>query len=227
MKIDNKFKMPIKNIDRIIKILKEEVKNFDNPVVSKIGEIQKDPFKVLISCILSLRTQDKTTGPVSLKLFSFADNPLAIEKMPLKKLQEIIRPVNYYITKSKTIKGICRDIIEKYGGKVPDDFDELMKLKGVGKKTAAITMVYGHKKADYIPVDIHVHIISNRLGWVKTKNAGQTMDELMKVVPKKYWSDLNDLFVLHGQNVCITISPFCSKCAISKYCPRIGVERRR
>ena len=219
--------MPIKNIDRIISLLKEEVKNFDNPAVSKIGEIQKDPFKVLVSCILSLRTQDKTTGPVSLKLFSFADTPLAIDKMPLKKLQEIIRPVNYYITKSKTIKGICRDIIEKYSGKVPDDFDELMKLKGVGKKTAAITMVYGHKKADYIPVDIHVHVISNRLGWVKTKNAEQTMDGLMKTVPKKYWGDLNDLFVLHGQNVCITISPFCSKCEISKYCPRIGVERRR
>ena len=102
-----------------------------------------------------------------------------------------------------------------------------MKLKGVGKKTAAITMVYGHKKADYIPVDVHVFIISNRLGWVKTKNAEQTMDELMKVIPKKYWHDLNNLFVLHGQNICITSSPFCSKCAIRHYCPRIGVARSR
>ena len=219
--------MAIKNIDTIIGLLKEEVKNFDNPVVSKIGEIQKDPFKVLISCILSLRTQDKTTGPVSIRLFSEADTPEKISGMPLKRLQKIIRPVNYYITKSKTIKGICKDILEKYEGKVPDDFDELMNLKGVGKKTAAITMVYGHGKADYIPVDVHVHVISNRLGWIKTKNAEQSMDELMKVIPKKYWSDLNDLFVLHGQNVCLTMSPFCSRCSINRRCPKIGVERRR
>ena len=219
--------MPIKNIDKIIKLLKKEVKAFENPVVSKIGEIQRDPFKVLISCILSLRTQDRTTGPVSLKLFEAAETPKKLAKMPLKNIQKIIRPVNYYITKSERIKQIAKDIINKYNGKVPDTFKELMKLKGVGKKTAAITMVYGHKKDDYIPVDIHVHIISNRLGWVETKNAEQTMDELMKVVPKKYWHDLNDLFVLHGQNICFTKSPICSKCAINSLCPRIGVKKMR
>ena len=217
----------IKNLDKIIQLLKKEVKGFENPVVSKIGEIQKDPFKVLISCILSLRTQDKTTGPVSLNLFRVAGTPQKLAKMPLSKIQKIIRPVNYYITKSKRIKEIARTIIKKYGGKVPNTFDELMALKGVGKKTAAITMVYGHQKADYIPVDVHVHVISNRLGWIKTKNAEQTMDELMKIIPKKYWGDINDLFVLHGQNVCLTNSPFCSKCYINKYCPRIGVIRRR
>ena len=174
----------IKNINKIIKLLKEEVKDFENPVVSKIGEIQKDPFKVLISCILSLRTQDKTTGPVSLKLFEVADTPKKLAKMPLNRIQKIIKPVNYYITKSKRIKQIAKDIIKKYNGKVPDSFDELMKLKGVGKKTAAITMVYGHNKNDYIPTDVHVHVISNRLGWVKTKNAEQTMDDLMKIIPK-------------------------------------------
>ncbi|MBI2655873.1 endonuclease III [Candidatus Woesearchaeota archaeon] len=217
----------IKNISKIITLLKKEVKDFDNPVVSKIGEIQKDPFKVLISCILSLRTQDRTTGPVSLKLFQVADTPKKLAKMPLKKIQNIIRPVNYYITKSKRIKEIAKNIIKKYDGKVPNNFDELMKLKGVGKKTAAITMVYGHQKSDYIPVDVHVHVISNRLGWIKTKNAEQTMDELMRIVPRKYWGDLNDLFVLHGQNVCVTMSPICSKCIIRQLCPRIGVARSR
>ena len=217
----------IKNIDKIIKLLKKEVKDFENPVVSKIGKIQKDPFKVLISCILSLRAQDRTTGPVSLRLFQIADTPKKPAKMPLNKIQNIIRPVNYYITKSKRIKEIARTIIKKYNGKVPNTFEELMKLKGVGKKTAAITMVYGHLKPDYIPVDVHVFMITNRLGWVKTKNAEQTMDELMKVVPKKYWHDLNDLLVLHGQNVCLTSSPFCSKCSIRKYCPRVGVVRSR
>ena len=216
-----------KNIDKIISLLKKEVKKFENPVVSKIAEIQRDPFKVLISCLLSLRTQDKTTGPVSLRLFEVADTPEKISKIPLKKLQEIIRPVNYYITKSKRIKDIAKIIIKDYNGKVPDSFEELMKLKGVGKKTAAITMVYGHQKSDYIPVDVHVHVISNRLGWVKTKNAEQTMDEVMKVIPRKYWDILNDLFVIHGQNVCLTNSPKCSRCVINKYCPKIGVVRSR
>ncbi|MBI4452980.1 endonuclease III [Candidatus Woesearchaeota archaeon] len=217
----------IKNISKIIPLLKKEVKGFENPVVSKIGEIQKDPFKVLISCILSLRTQDKTTGPVSLRLFEVADTPQKLAKMPLKSIQKIIKPVNYYITKSKRIKEISKILINKYNGKVPETFDELMKLKGVGKKTAAITMVYGHQKADYIPVDVHVFVVSNRLGWVKTKNAEDTMGELMKIIPKKYWHDLNDLFVLHGQNICFTHSPICSKCAVRNYCPRIGVIRSR
>src|SRR3989338_4024297 len=125
----------VRNIPKIISILKKEVKGFDNPVVSKIGEIQKDPFKVLVSCILSLRTQDKTTGPIALKLFEVADTPTKLAKMRLNKIQKIIRPVNYYITKSIRIKQISKDIIEKYNGKVPDTFEELMKLKGVGKKT--------------------------------------------------------------------------------------------
>ena len=217
----------IKNIDKVIKLLKKEVKGFENPVVSKIGEIQKDPFKVLISCILSLRTQDKTTGPIALKLFEVADTPQKLAKMPLNRIQKIIRPVNYYITKSIRIKQIAKDIIEKYKGKVPDTFEELMKLKGVGKKTAAITMVYGHNKNEYIPTDVHVHVISNRLGWVKTKNAEDTMDELMKIIPRKYWHDLNDLLVLHGQNICFTHSPICSKCSINGLCPKIGVLKSR
>ena len=103
----------------------------------------------------------------------------------------------------------------------------MIKFKGVGRKTAAITMVYGYNNPNFIPVDVHVHVISNRLGWVKTKNTEQTMDGLMKAVPKKYWHDLNDLFVLHGQNICLTNSPFCSKCKIRKYCPRVGVARSR
>ena len=217
----------IKNIDLIIRLLKNEIKDFENPVVSKIGEIQKDPFKVLISCILSLRTQDRTKGPVSLELFKSADTPKKLANMPLSKIQKIIRPVNYYITKSIRIKEIARTLIKKYNGKVPNSFDELMTLKGVGKKTAAITMVYGHNKTDYIPVDVHVHVISNRLGWIKTKNAEQSMDELMKLLPKKYWADINDLFVLHGQNVCFTNSPKCSVCAIRHLCPRIGVVKSR
>ncbi len=207
-----------KNLDKIINLLKEEVKRFENPVVSKIGEIQKDPFKVLISCILSLRTQDRTTGPIALKLFSVADTPEKIAKMPILKLQKIIKPVNYYITKSKTIKGICQDIIEKYGGKVPDTFEELMNFKGVGRKTANIVMAYGFFKKGYIPIDTHCHRIPNRLGWINTKTPEQTEFELKKILPKKYWQDFNDIFVLFGQNICRPIGPHCWECPIRKYC---------
>ncbi|MEK6869052.1 MAG: endonuclease III, partial [Nanoarchaeota archaeon] len=198
--------------------LKEEVRHFENPVVSKIGEIQKDPFKVLISCILSLRTQDKTTGPIALKLFKEADTPEKIAKMPINKLKKIIKPVNYYITKSKRIKGICRDILKKYDGKVPDSFDELMKLKGVGRKTANIVMTYGFFKKDYIPIDTHCHRIPNRIGWVKTKTPEQTEFALKEILPKKYWQDFNDIFVLFGQNICRPIGPHCWECPIRKYC---------
>jgi endonuclease III len=217
----------IKNISKIFSLLKKEVKDFDNPVVSKIGEIQKDPFKVLISCILSLRTQDRTTGPISLKLFKVAGTPKKLAKMNLSKIQKIIRPVNYYITKSKRIKQIAKDIIEKYNGKVPDAFDELMKLKGVGRKTANIVMTYGFFKKDYIPIDTHCHRIPNRLGWVNTKTPEQTEFALIKILPKKYWQYFNDIFVLHGQNICRPIGPKCNICPISKYCPKIGVTKSR
>ena len=217
----------IKNIDQIMQILKKSVQHFENPVATEIGEKTRSPYMVLVSCLLSLRTMDKITGPISKRLFEVAKTPEEINSLSLKKLQKIIRPVNYYITKSKRIKDISKTLIIEYKGKVPDDFDELMKLKGVGRKTAAITMVYGHKNANYIPVDVHVHVIVNRLGWVRTKNAEQTMNELMKVIPKKYWYDLNELFVMHGQNICLTNSPFCSKCMIRVCCSRRGVTRSR
>ena len=217
----------IKNIDQIMQILNKNVKQFENPVATDIGEKTRSPYMVLISCLLSLRTMDRITGPISKRLFEVANTPQKIAKMSLKKLQKIIRPVNYHITKSKRIKEISRILLKNYKGEVPESFDELMKLKGVGRKTAAITMVYGHNKPDFIPVDVHVHVIANRLDWIKTKNADKTMEELMKIVPKKYWYDLNDLFVRLGQNICTTTSPFCSKCPITQYCPKIGVKRSR
>ena len=218
---------PIQDLDKIILLLKKEVKNFENPLITKIDEVSKTPFMVLVSCLLSLRTQDRTTGPVARKLFFAVKTPQDINKLSLKKLEDIIRPVNYYKTKASRIKEISKTLIKEYEGQVPNSFDELLKLKGVGKKTAAITMLFGHHDPNFIAVDIHVHMIANRLGWVKTKNAEQTMDELMKVLPKKYWHDLNELFVLHGQNICFKNYPICSRCAIKEYCPRIGVIKSR
>ena len=206
------------NIGIVMKILKKEVNKFENPVATEIGEKTRSPYMVLISCLLSLRTNDKTTGPISKKLFEVVKTPEEMNNLSLKKLQDIIRPVNFYITKSKRIKEISKILVKKYRGKVPDDFDELMKFKGVGRKTANIVMTYGFFKKDYIAVDTHVHRIPNRLGWIKTKKPEQTEEELKKILPKKYWQDFNDIIVTFGQNICRPIGPKCRECPISKYC---------
>ena len=217
----------IRHIGTIVRLLKKESKKWKRPFVSAWAEIVRDPFTTLISCLLSLRTKDEVTAKASLRLLGKYSTPEKILRLSTKQIEKLIYPVGFYKTKSRRIKEISRILIKKYNSKVPDDFDELMKLKGVGEKTAAITMVYGHRKADFIPVDVHVHVIANRLGWVKTKTPEKTMEELMKIIPKKYWYDLNDLFVQFGQHVCITVSPWCSICPIKKYCPRVGMVRSR
>lgn len=218
---------PPKNLDKIITLLKKEIKKFEIPIATKIGDKTKDPFRVLISCILSLRTKDTTTGPASYRLFKLADTPEKMLKLPINKIKKAIFPVGFYPTKAKYIKKSCKQLIKDYDGKVPDSMEELIKLSGIGRKCAGLTMIYGHNKVDSIPVDTHVHKLSNRLGWVKTKQPEKTEQELMKIIPKKYWYDLNNLLVAHGQNVCVPVSPFCSKCLINKYCPKIGVKRSR
>jgi len=219
--------MAKKDVVKILRILMKKTMKMPLPSVSQIQEELDDPFKVLVSCIMSLRTKDETTYPTSVKLFKIAKTPKQIANMPLAKLKKIIRPVNYYKTKAERIKKISQQIVKDYGNKVPDDFDELMKFKGVGRKTANIVMTYGHGKEGHIAVDTHVHRLSNRLGWVKTKSPEKTEFALKKVVPRKYWYWVNELFVRYGQNVCNPISPFCSKCVIEKYCPKIGVGKRR
>ena len=220
-------KSSIKNVDKIIKLLKQEIKQFKNPIATEIGERTKNPFLVLISCILSLRTKDTTTGPASKRLFDLADNPKDMLKLSKKRIEKAIFPVGFYPTKAKWIKQVCKILIENYEGRVPDTMEELIKLPGVGKKCSAITLVYGFNKPDFIPVDVHVQVVSIRLGWVKTKHPDKTMVKLMEIIPKQYWYDLNNLLVAHGQNICVTNSPFCSRCAINSYCPKIGVVRSR
>ena len=217
----------IKNISKIIKLLKQEIKQFENPIATEIGEKTKNPFLVLISCILSLRTKDTTTGPAAKRLFALANNPYDMLKLSKKQIEKAIFPVGFYPTKAKWIREVCKILIGNYNGKVPDSIEELMKLPGVGRKCSGITMVYGFNKNVAIPTDTHVFRLTNRLGWVKTKTPEKTELELMKITPKKYWHDLNNLLVAHGQNICVPISPFCSKCYINKYCPRIGVVRSR
>ncbi len=210
-----------KKIIKIIQILKEKSK------LSMLGEFSReDPFYILISTVLSARNKDEMTIIATQKLFAKYKNPRQIAKAPIKKLEPLIKQSGFYKTKARRIKEISRILLEKYKGIVPDDFDKLIELPGVGRKTAGCVMVYAFNKPA-IPVDTHVHRISNRLGWVKTKIREQTEQELMRIIPKKYWLDVNEVLVIHGQTVCAPISPFCSKCKISKYCPRIGVIKSR
>ena len=213
-------------IDKIILILRSEVRRFQTPIVTEIAAETADPFKVLISCILSLRTKDDVTAKASKRLFKLAGSTEKMLKLSQQKIQKTIYPVGFYATKARTIRNIAEVLIDKYNSKVPDDLDELLKLKGVGRKTAnlVITMAYGKPG---ICVDIHVHRISNRLGIIKTKTPEESEFALMKVLPKKYWIEYNDLLVSYGQNICKPISPFCSKCKIANDCERVGVTRSR
>jgi len=219
--------MSPKNISKIISLLKKEIKQFENPIATEIGDKTRDPFLVLISCIMSLRTKDTTTGPAAKRLFKLADNPKDMLKLTKKQIEKAIFPVGFYPTKAKYIINTCKKLIDDYDGKVPDNEEDLLKLPGIGRKCMGIVMCYGFGKNSHIPVDTHVFKVVNRLGWVKTKTPEKTEQELMKTIPRKYWHDLNNLLVAHGQNICVPVSPFCSKCTIRKFCPRIGVNRSR
>ena len=213
------------HIDKIITILKRENKKYIEPIVTTVSK-SKSPFKVLISCLLSLRTKDKVTAEASNRLFKLASSPQQMLTMSTKDIEKAIYPVGFYKTKSKRIKEICKTLLNNYGGTAPDEIDELLKLKGVGRKTANLVVTLGYGKLG-ICVDTHVHRISNRLGLIKTKTPEQTEFSLRKKLPRKYWIIYNDLLVAHGQNICTPLSPWCSKCKIFKYCKRVGVKKFR
>jgi endonuclease-3 len=208
-----------------LRILREEIKKFNVPIVSEVAA-DRDPYKVLISCILSLRTKDEVTKKASLKLFEYADTAKKMIQMDEAEIQKLIYPVGFYKTKAKRIIEMSHKILDEYGGKVPDTIDELLKLKGVGRKTANIVVTLGYAKLG-VCVDTHVHRISNRWGYVKTKNPIQTEFALREKLPQEYWIEYNDILVTYGQNVCAPISPKCSICPIEKYCPKLGVAKHR
>jgi endonuclease-3 len=213
----------------IFRLLKKGLENYTTPVLSKKkwDNVIHTPFTTLISCLLSLRTKDEVTEKASIRLLSKYDTPEKMIDQPISKIQELIYPVGFYKTKAKRIKDISKTLIVEYNGNVPETLDELLKLKGVGRKTANIVMVYGHKKNGFLPIDTHCHKIPNRLGWIKTKNPEQTEEALKKLLPHEFWDDFNHLFVKFGQTICVPISPFCSKCPISNYCKKISVEKSR
>jgi endonuclease-3 len=215
-----------RDIHSVIRILRREVPKWQIPIVTVVAKTSKSPFHVLISCILSLRTQDATTALAALRLFQLADTPEKMAKLSPKKIEKAIFPVGFYRTKAKTISEICRVLNGKYSGKVPDEIDELLKLNGVGRKTANLVVTLGYRKPG-ICVDTHVHRISNRWGYIRTKNPKETEFTLREKLPKGYWLEYNNLLVTFGQHLCRPISPLCSQCLIAKYCDRIGVTVNR
>ncbi len=216
----------LKNLAEVLGILKKESKTWAQPVAGTFAEEDEAPFKILISTVLSLRTKDTTTGPASRRLFQLADTPEKMLKLSVKQIEKAIYPVGFYHTKAKNILKICELLLKRYGGKVPDEIEELLTFPGVGRKTANLVVTVGYDKPG-ICVDTHVHRISNRWGLVKTKTPEQTEFALRKILPKKYWVDFNDRLVAYGQNLCVPISPFCSRCKIRALCPKISVPRSR
>jgi len=185
-----------------------------------------DAFKILISCLLSLRARDETTERISEALFKIADTPEGILKIPTEKLEKIIFSTGHYKKKTQVLKSVSRELIERFNSKVPKTKDELLSIKGIGPKTANIVLAFAFGQ-DVLPIDTHCHRVPNRLGWVKTKTPEQTEKELEKILPKQYWADFNAIFVQFGREICQPVSPLCSTCPINKHCPKIGVERFR
>jgi len=214
-------------IHAVIKILRREVRQWQEPVVGVVArESARDPFRILISCLLSLRTKDKTTSEASARLFALSHTPAGLLKLSRRRIERAIYPVGFYRTKAKAIHAICRRLLEVYEGKVPQSIDELITLAGVGRKTANLVVTVGYQKPG-ICVDIHVHRISNRWGYVKTRTPEETEQALRARLPKRYWITFNDLLVPYGQNLCQPVSPFCSRCKLIDMCDQVGVVRSR
>ena len=214
-----------KDIEKVLKILSKEYPSNQKTTLNRMRS-NPEAFKILISCLLSLRVRDEYTEKVSKQLFAVADTPEKILKLPIKKLEKLIFSSGHYKKKARTLKHVSKEILTRFKGKVPSTREELLSIKGIGPKTSNIVLAFAFKQS-VIPVDVHVHVITNRVGWVKTKNPEKTEIELMKVIPKKYWNELNAILVQFGRDICITISPKCSICPIKKYCPKIGVTRSR
>ena len=212
---------------KVLNILEKEFPKWNAPVVSLMAKRERrTPFQILISTVISLRTKDQVTAEASERLFNIADNPYDMMKLTEEEIAKAIYPAGFYRNKAKTIKSISRIIVEKYGGNVPDSLKDLLKLPGVGRKTANLVLALSFNKPA-ICVDIHVHRITNRLGFVKTKTPEETERKLMEKVPPEHWNKINDLLVAFGQTICRPVSPLCSKCPVEAYCEKAGVSKHR
>lgn len=208
--------------------MKVLAKHYNYSDKTTLNRMRKNPnaFKILISCLLSLRTQDINTEKVSKKLFAVAQTPKQILAIPIKKLEKIIYSSGHYKKKAQSLQHVSKEIIKRFDNKVPTTKEKLLSIKGIGPKTANIVLAFAFGE-NVLPIDTHCHRIPNRLGWVKTKTPEKTEKALEKILPKKYWKEFNAIFVQFGKEICQPISPWCSKCPINEYCPRIGVVKNR
>lgn len=211
-------------IDKVMRILQKKYPTSRTTLNNMKGNAQA--FEILISCLLSLRAKDEVTEVISENLFKIANTPEKIIKIPMSSLKKIIFKSGHFNKKAEALKSVSKEILERFNGRVPSTYEELISIKHIGPKTANIVLNFAYGK-DVIPVDTHCHRIPNRLGWVKTKLAEQTEKELIKIIPKKYWGDFNSIFVQFGRETCVPVSPFCSKCPIEKYCKKVEVTRFR
>lgn len=213
------------DINGLYAIVKKEFKKHHMPVVDLIQLQTKDPFKVLITTILSARTKDKTTTEAAQRLFSSVNNFSDLKSAPLRTIEKIIYPVGFYATKARMLKQLPDAIDKLFNGTVPDNVEDLVKLPGVGRKTANLVVAVAFNKPA-VCVDVHVHRICNRLGYLKTKNPFETEMRLRKILPVRYWTTFNSYLVSFGQNTCAPINPKCAICPIAKYCNRVGVKTK-
>ncbi len=210
----------------VLELIKAYVLAHQLPLVAEMAHIKRDPFRILIATIISLRTKDEVTGPATDRLFSLASTPSEMLQVTEADIIKSIYPAGFYRNKARTILYICGKLVDRYNSLVPDSIDELLTLKGVGRKTAnlVVTLAYGGKG---ICVDTHVHRISNRLGYVRTKTPDETEFALREKLPEEYWADYNTWLVSYGREICRPLSPLCSQCSIADYCERVGVIRSR
>jgi endonuclease-3 len=215
-----------RDIVRVMDILQRELARGNPPVITRFARKKMDPFRILIATVLSSRTTDEVTEEASQRLFSLASGPEEMLRLSDKEIARAIYPVGFYRTKARYVKEISRGLLEKFQGEVPRNMRDLLSLKGVGRKTAnlVLTMALG---GEGICVDTHVHRISNRLGYIRTKNPAATEQALRAKLPRRYWTIYNAVMVAHGKRTCRPISPWCSRCPVFRFCGRVGVTSSR
>lgn len=214
------------NIDEVIYLIKKQIKKFNAPYATQISNEERNPFKTLISTILSSRTRDEVTKKASQKLFLKVKNPNDLMNLSVKEIEKLIYPVGFYRVKAKNLKKLGEELIKNYNGRIPDSIEELIKLPGVGRKTANLVVTLGFNK-DGICVDTHVHRIVNRWGYVKTKTPKETEYVLREKLPRKHWKKINSLLVVFGKNICTPISPKCSICKLNNLCLKVNIKKFR
>ncbi len=214
------------NIPTAISLLREEYRSWQTPAVTIVAQCERSPFKILVSCLISLRTKDEVTAAASKRLFERAGTPVEMKDLPVDEIARLIYPAGFYRNKAAQIVAIAQRLEIDFVGNVPDEIDELLKFKGVGRKTANLVVTLGFGKPG-ICVDTHVHRICNRWGYVTTKTPDETERVLRHILPAEYWIEINDLLVAFGQNHCLPRSPHCSSCCLAGLCDRVGVDLSR